>query len=435
MPNGVRVRRHQLTAVVFAAIGAAVLAGCGISDTSTACRIASSAPVQLSDDYRVLPRVATSPRGDAIVAWESTTGEPVEVRTRPAGGSWSPVVRVAGPHSHDPAVAIDANDRPWVAVSGHADGLPAVIVASGPTWTPTTLSVGQANARKPQIGASDGALIVVWLSFVDGRRGVVSVSELAHGTWSPPRSLSQPQDGIDELALSVAPSGSAVATWTAGRRDRTAAAVVRTPNGIWSSPMVLSTHDTVAIETAPVATDSSGWAVWTEAKRDNSSASVRVRKFDGVRWTAAVALDRSSTGPRQMARPGQSPLGPSATKLADGGVVAAWTLGDGSNSVVRARIVRPSGRPGRLHQMSQASSQAGAPRAAVLGDGTPVAAWEEIDGGLLRVRYQRLTETAGCVDVTGEPTETSSISVAGGRRPLIAFVDLRRSRVYVQVIE
>jgi hypothetical protein len=237
------------------------------------------------------------------------------------------------------------------------------------------------------------------------------------------------------VALSVAADGTVGLAWVSTENGHGVYASVRTSDGRWSPPRVLSSSGREGIEPAVVAAPGGTvWVAWNEARGDGSDALVAIRRFRAGDWRESTTLDSAAQGPVQMPRPGQARLGPALALASDGTVVAAWALPPDSDSAAQARvrIRRPRAGWTATTPLSGAGNAAGAVAVAVAADDTPVVAWEEIDHGLLRARARVLNPGAGCVDLTGARTETSSIALAGGARAVAVFIDLRRFGVQAQ---
>ena len=117
------------------------------------------------------PQVVMDPAGDAVVAWRrmTTMGNPaLQASTRPAGGTFSPVVDVSAPGAY----VIDLH----LAMDGAGDAL-AVWTAIPPGGTEAAVQAGVYDASPPQLSG-----LVVPATGVVGRP--VSFSALPFDAWS-----------------------------------------------------------------------------------------------------------------------------------------------------------------------------------------------------------------------------------------------------------
>ena len=238
-------------------------------------------------DVSSAPLVAAAPEGDVTVVW-STNGA-VRSRTRQAGGTWGPILRVATGNVQD--VGVDA----------------------------------------------DGDVTVVWVRWLRGQRGVLMTATRPDGgAWSTPRRLSRiPRSrGTYTLAwdarVDVSPDGAAVAAWTFGSEhggpEHRAQAAYRPAGGSWGPPVRIARPPSFArdaeiassgIATTLVAKDglrtvrrsTTGWhPVGGTITRKYSEATLQV----GPRGHAVAVWDRwhgGGTGPRSTAH---------ASRLVDG---------------------------------------------------------------------------------------------------------------------
>jgi hypothetical protein len=431
------VTARSVRRVAATALGGFVVSGlaaCG-SPPPSACRAPAAAPTTLAAANASDPVAAANATGSAVVAWSSLTGSPVGLRLRNTALQWGAARTIGDYRTRNPAVAIDATGRPWIAFEGYdADEHPAVFVASGPDLTPRVVSRGQINAQGPQIAvAGDGTLIAAWITFVNGRQGTIAVSVHSAGAWSAPITVAQAATRVEHLSLAAAGDGSAVLAWTGGRGR--AWATVRRPDGRWSTATVVSSNDREAIEPAVAAAPGGhGWVAWNESLADGSAARVAIRAFTDGSWGPPTTLDSAPQGPLQMPRPGQASLGPALAIAPDGALTAAWAIGTRDHSQVRTRTRSARGAWATTITLSDPDNQAGAPGIVTGPNGEPIVAWEEIDHNLLRARTKALAASTRCIDLTGAVTESSSIALAGGPHPIAAFVDLRRASVDVQAL-
>ncbi len=136
-------------------------------------------PVDISaaDRQARFPKIVVNQRGDAVVAWlryNGESGSTIRAATRPAGGSWDPVVAdlsIVGQRVNSPHLAID-EDGNAVAVwanskdGGPTNGIQSVTYRFGGSWgAPIDLfeAVPGQNARYPRVDfGPPGGAVAVW---------------------------------------------------------------------------------------------------------------------------------------------------------------------------------------------------------------------------------------------------------------------------------
>ena len=427
-------------AAALAAAGAAALAvaGCGSPEPSS-CRPPDAAPTTVSGSDRRAPVVANDGAARAVVAWESLAGRGVEATVRDrASAGWGPPVAISAPAARDVDVAMDpAGDAIAVWQRQPVGGAERIEVAARPpggAWSsPTAISAQGTRARQPVVDMDGrGGAVVAWRRDSGGVNAVIEVAERGvDGRWSRPRALSDPDRRARRPRLAVAPDGAAVVVWEE-RVDGVAAvgAATRTPGGRWSPAAVIS-GAVVKSHEPDVAIGASGnaTAIWIAGDDDGAGAFAAASRSDGS-WEAPRRLAPGDAPPREVPRPGRAGTGADVAVLPDGRAVAAWTLHAGGADVV-ATATRTGGTWGSPRRVSRGGIGGGVQVAALAGGGA-LLAWEELGDGLIRARAARVASgPAGCVDLSAARSETGGVHVAGGAVPLVAFLDLNRSRVAV----
>ncbi len=395
------------------------------------CTVPDTAPTPLSDERRVEPKVAGN-GVEAAAAWMTTTGDPVEVRTRDRTGRWDAVHAIGGRNARDPAVTVAPDGTAYVIVQTYdAERRSSVVVYSSANgWrSGATISTGDGGARRPQIGVdARGLLTAIWVRDVGTSGGEVrTATRDARGRWSAPTSLSD-VTRVGRTALAVAPDGTATATWEGGgRSDRRIEGAMRPADGRWTTAAVLSDTRRYATEPAVAAgNDGVVAATWLSHAGDGAQAHVSV----GTRgeWAPAETLDRGDDLPLEMSRPGRASMAPAVVIAPDGEMAAAWSLTwDGVSAVRASRRITQRWTPPAT--VSGARNQSGGVSLALGPGARPLVAWEEIDGGLLRARVTSLDEPDRCADLVPTDGETAGVRVTGGARPTAVLVDFNRSRV------
>lgn len=385
----------------------------------------------LSDEHRVNPVVASNGGTDAVVAWQTITGDPVEVRTRRNAGAWSPVHLLGGENARDPAVAMtpdgtafvalqtyDTDHRARVGVSSDADG-----------WRTTTyVSPLDVTARTPSIGFdTTGRGIAVWQVDRSTTSTEIQVAERSpSGTWSEPRALSAP-GRVGTPHLAVASDGSAVVSWhgQAGRRSRIWAAT-RRADGTWTDAAPLSSSVSYAVDPGVAALRDGDAAVsWIEVTGDAAKVDV-ARTTDGE-WEPPTTVDTADEGPREMSRPGRAEMAPALAYAPDGRLTVAWATTRNGTTQVSATRTDADGRLVPKHALSRPGEQAGGVTAARAPGGATIIGWEEIDHDLLRARVR--IGDARCRDLAPPDGESGGVRMAGGTAPVAVYIDLNRGRI------
>ena len=439
-------RRHVVGPVLAVVmLTAVVLSGC-VSPGRSACNAPDARPTTLSPADRRDPVVASDGGGGLVAIWESLTGGPIEASVRDAAGVWSPAVALSGRSARDPSVAVSPDGAvvaAWqVSASAETTTVQVATYAPGGGWsTPTDVSQPGRQTREPQVGlTADGTQILTWTRDTAADSAVVEVVERPAGTtaWTAARLLSDADGRAKRPRLAIAPNGAAAVVWEqtiSGRR--TARTATRSPDGLWSQQVQLTT-DTADVSEPDVAIGPTGdvAAVWIDAAGDGAAV-VAVTRPEGGAWSAPTTIGRGSDVPHETARPGRAETGADIAVLPDGRIVAVWTIVvDDANRAQSAatdpnRTWSPAGGLSRPH-----ASASGAQVVALAG-GVAAAGWEELDGGLIRARVARLDSQGSptaCADLTAATAESGAIRLVGGSAPGAAFVDFNRNRVQVAPI-
>ncbi len=411
-------------------MAAIALAGCGSVGTSQCGP--SDPPTVLSGHQRVNPVVASNGGTDAIAAWQTTTGAPVEVRTRRNAGAWSPVQQIGGRNSREPSVAMTVDGRGFVALQTHDESHRARIgvMTDADGWTSTTfISAENRSARKPRIAFDRaGRAIAVWQADRSGTSTAIQMSERrADGTWSEPQTISD-SGRVGTPHLAVAPDGSAVVAWhgQSGRRTQIWAAA-RDAAGTWSDaePVSSAVHHALDPGVTAFATGV-GAVAWVESGRGGPTYVNVARLADGE-WDTPATVTEPDEIPREMSRPGRADMAPGLVFAPDGRLTVSWAAGRGGATEVATATTDDAGRFTPVQPLSRPGQQAGGVAVGRAPGGVPVTGWEEIDGGLLRVRTR--TADGVCRDVAPADGESAGIRIAGGTAPVAVYIDLNRGRI------
>lgn len=232
------------------------------------------------------PQVAMASDGTALTTWSRFDGTSyrVQASTRAASGPWSSPrsLSAAGADAWDPQVALDAKGGAavvWRRSDGSNDRIEAVSQPPGGTWsTPDAISAAGRNAHDPQVAVAPAGMVTAVWSRWDGSNDRVQTSSwMPGGVWSPPTTLSRPDQDGQDAQLAASPDGTATAAWRQTQGfDVFTLAAIRTPAGAWSVPSRLSQY------TFPSTSPGLGTAPALSAGPDGTVAVVWERRDGGV---------------------------------------------------------------------------------------------------------------------------------------------------------
>jgi hypothetical protein len=430
----------RIAAIAVCVGGAIAVSGCGGPGPSS-CAPPVSSPTTLSGDDRRDPVVASDGGGGVVAVWESLTGGPVEAAARTATGSWSTATALSAPFGRAPSIGVSPDGSAvatWqIPMSRQTTAVQVADRNPIGGWTaPREVSAPRTHAREPQIGITgDRTTIVVWRRDTASGDTVIEVVERPPGgVWTPPTALSNPAVRSSRPRLAVAPNGAAALVWEQRDDDDVRAmASTRTLDGRWSAPAVLSRDGSAHEPDVGIGPTGAATAAWIEERGDRAAAVTASHPdLQADAWSAPAVVGEGSGLPRETSRPGRADTGADVAVSPDGRVAAAWTIvdADGLNRVeVATRGV--DGAWTAPTALSKPGRTASGVHVAPLAGGSTIAAWEEIDGGLLGARVTRIEPTGitGCTDLTRALTETAAVRLVGGTAPTAVFVDFNRSRV------
>ncbi|WP_262059352.1 FG-GAP-like repeat-containing protein [Streptomyces sp. STR69] len=264
----------------------------------------------------------------------------------------------------------------------------AVRPAGSDTWgTPALLATTPTEPGSVKLHASaDGTVTALWVEFPDETapeegeydiRLVSSVLAADHSTWSAPAELvgadSAWYDGGIDLA--EAPDGTLTAAWATRAASASKAevhAATRGADGIWSTPVQLSSTDTDGADAAyapSVVVTPDGTTVVVYKQTVGESASVRTvsRAPGATEWTAPSAATGSY----------QSISNPEATAAADGSVTIAYeaTVTDESESIRTATRSTADGTWSAPESVTATDDLADTPEPLIAPDGDVTLVW------------------------------------------------------------
>jgi hypothetical protein len=280
-----------------------------------------TAPKQLAGG--VAAQLAGDPQGDLLAVWTDVAGISQRIRAafRPRGGRWRAPVYIspAGEQASVPKAALDARGRTLVVWTGYSAASFTVESSSRDTsgrWsTAVTLARGISGDPDMAMDAS-GRALVVW----NGHTGMTRVaSRSPTGNWTPPATLSSPNDQGHNPRVALNAAGTAIAVWMGappGQAAQTLEAAIRPAGGRFGSARVIVGEVTGM---SKVALAANGEAVVISSDRDVLYSNVRP---PGGRF-----------GSRQILGNG---FAPTVGVDARGDAIAVWTQSDGTNLFVHA---------------------------------------------------------------------------------------------------
>jgi hypothetical protein len=286
-------------------------------------------------------QLAGNPRGDAAAAW-------IEFGHR-------------------------GRSRLWLRTRRHGErfGLPAVVTGR------------VVSSESPRVAVShDGSVIVGWVELRRPRPRMVVLMRRGYGRFA--KRVVSPRAGRDaELAVALAPDGTAMAAWTDGPRHgaQQLHAAVRPPGGRWSTGHTV-THGKWSVASPRIAFDATGDATlaW-ERRRPRRGGGDDL--FIGVPASQVAVSERPAGGPfgrpHVVSRRGPDASQPVLAENGRGDAVVAWdSVADGFKSFRIGYVTRPAGkRFGRARWLTPRDGFAAFPRPAVDAEGRIDVAWTQ----------------------------------------------------------
>ncbi|HVD86768.1 MAG TPA: glycosyl hydrolase, partial [Solirubrobacterales bacterium] len=344
------------------------------------------------------PDVAVAPDGTSTVVWSARKGGKFTVfarRISPAGTPQPATLQLSDPSQDalDPHVAVAPDGTATVAWL-HSDGTTFLVQARriGPEGTPEAatknLSQTGRDAAAPQVAVGpDGTSTVVWKRF-DGGHDVVQERRLdPEGNRVPAESVNtlsaSGQDAV-QPRVAIGPGGVATVVWSRfeSTGSRIEARRVLASGTAGEATELLSASERPAVEPrVAIAGDGTATVIWT--RFDGSNQVVQVRRLSPAGTPASAAID--------LAAPGRDAVEPELAVAADGTATAAWERFDGSNFVVQARRILPSGAlTAGAVSLSASGRDAAEPRVAIAPDGAATVLWSRSDGSNFLVQRRDL---------------------------------------------
>lgn len=369
-----RVGRALVVAILVAAAGTAIAASViSLRTRAPAPVVAAQGPTDwsraeiLSDPIRFAhpaASVAVSDDGHAVAAWERAGR--VEMRLRPPGGPWAPVVvaSAGAQFATNPVVALSPDGVGAILWRERRGGREIVLRLRGPGGR----RVGTFRRRV-------GVEFVIMSRSLNVRTGRLGL----------PAVVSKPtirQGDLRELAAGADAAGRVSAAWDrAGRIE----AATLAPDRVWSDPLALAQPEAGRPVRLALAVDRSGRSalVWISigpydpATAPGSQITVTA---------AATGPDGRWETPRVVGHGATNTSAPVAAITPDRRVVIAWTgfvarADPPFPGVVSAAVRGPNGDWGTPTALSPEGRSSGAANLAVDGAGDVVAVWTQTREG------------------------------------------------------
>ena len=282
------------------------------------------------------PRVVSDGSGNVVAVWRDLDDDTAAIRAafRPRNGSFGPSEQISLPSvaAESPAVAMDRLGNAvavWQeSTTGRDSVVQAAIRPAGGTWSaPENLSDPTEPAFNADVSIADGHMTAVWVARQNWQPVVRSSSRTMTDLWSRAETISGPIGQTYSPALALDDHGGAVAAWQwADGSNRLIQASVRSADGSWSEPELLSGPGRDA--SAPVvATDGAGDAL------------VGWIRSNGI-WTAAQTATRPAGGdwgpPRNLSRRGRNAGSIEVAMNRRGDAMISWVQGSALTASFRA---------------------------------------------------------------------------------------------------
>lgn len=157
----------------------------------------------------------------------------------------------------------------------------------------------------------------------------------AEAVWSPPVTISSPI--ADESQIGIDAAGNVIAIWREfdGTNTNIQSAILP-KGGSWSTPVIISSAAGNNIQSYPqIAVDPAGdtVAVWEELNGANSTIKSSMLPFDGM-WSSPIDISTPTTSSSQV---------PQIAINSSGYVVAVWQRYNGSRIITQAATLQFGG--------------------------------------------------------------------------------------------
>jgi RTX calcium-binding nonapeptide repeat (4 copies) len=255
------------------------------------------------------PRIASDGAGAIVAIWREVEEDTSAIRAafRPAGESWRPAQRISTPAlaTESPRLAMDKAGNAvavWQRSSGHDSIVQAAIRPAGGAWSEAADLSGPGEvAFNADVAARAGRMTAVWTVLRNRRTIVQSSSRTVAGSWAPAQTISSPVGKTSAAVVAVDDQGAAVASWRwSDGAYLVVQAAVRSRDGVWSAPAILSAPGRNA-SLPRVAMAASGEAIvaWLRSNGSWTAAQVAYRTAAGE-WEATHNLSERGGNARQI---------------------------------------------------------------------------------------------------------------------------------------
>jgi hypothetical protein len=255
------------------------------------------------------PRITSDGSGNVVAIWREAEGDTSAIRaaSRSESGSWSSPHRISIPAAgtESPRVAMDRLGNAvavWQRSAGRDSVVQAAIRPAGGTWSePQNLSEPDDVAFNADVAARAGKMTAVWTVLRDRRTIIKSSSRTVGGSWAAAQTISGPVGGASGAVVAVDDQGEAVAAWRwSDGAFLVVQAAVRSKEGVWSTPEVLSAPGRSTSQ-PQVAMDAIGNALvaWLRNNGSWTAAQVASRPVGGT-WEPVQNLAERGGGARRL---------------------------------------------------------------------------------------------------------------------------------------
>jgi hemolysin type calcium-binding protein len=282
------------------------------------------------------PEIASDGSGNVIAVWRELTDDTAAIRAafRPRNGGFEPSELISAPalEAESPRVAMDRLGNAVAVWEESRTGRDVVVQAAlrpaGGRWSePYVLSDPREPAYGADVSIADGKMTAVWIARHNWVPVVRTSSRTLADGWTDAETVSGPVGIAFSPVVALDDHGGAVAAWQLGDGShRLIQASVRSADGTWSQPELLSTpgHDA---STPVLVVDGAGDAIvgWV---RSNGT------------WTAAQTASRKAAGawgsPRNLSRRGRNAGGIELAMNRRGDAMVAWAQNNRVTTAYRA---------------------------------------------------------------------------------------------------
>jgi hypothetical protein len=369
------------------------------------------------------PHVAIAAAGDAVAVWleelPDDTRNAIWASHYAAGGAWSAPVTIdnAVGSASAPQIAITPSGTAIAtfAQSQSNQGGQVDLVTNrfaGSWGTPATLSfMGQNPDHRALAVGVDGAATVAFQTPDAMFPRAWSARSSATGAWGAATVMGSNAQPGWWPAVSVAPNGDAVMTWTetTGVPSTTSLWASRNAAGVWQAPALLATDTGPVLQSIAVGTDAGGNALALWSQRIGGLYTLRSARMSASSgtWSAALSVN---DGKREV-------TAPSLGVDAGGDAVAVWFEAD--SGVVASRFTSSTASwssPVVVQARSTGALGGSVPSVGLDAKGNAVAAWVQNIGGAPRPHlFAAHLAAAGNmwtapIDLLADPTATPFVS-------------------------